>query len=265
MARPAGLGRGRMPGLLAGGRWRAGLLEGDARSACWDRGLPGSSGGAAADAGVGPPGRDPRPRGPPDRTRSPAFCGQLRVGWRFCEPADPQAKGAVERLQGYAETNFEPGRRFANELDFQVQLDGWFDEGERADAQDAARPTGRPAREEHGGDGAAARGDARRDRRWVLRVPPDPYLRVDTNDYSLDPVAGRPPRRGPRQPARDHRASLLDTGELACRHPRVFAAPDDHRARARPRAEGATRAPPAARDGESRCGRSLARYDALIA
>ena len=29
-----------------------------------------------------------------------AFCGQLRVGWRFCEPADPQAKGAVERVAG---------------------------------------------------------------------------------------------------------------------------------------------------------------------
>jgi len=55
-----------------------------------------------------------------------AFCGQLKVDWRFCEPADPQAKGVVERLQGYAETNFEPGRRFANELDFQDQLDGWF-------------------------------------------------------------------------------------------------------------------------------------------
>ena len=60
------------------------------------------------------------------RRRSPAFCGQLRVGWRFCEPADPQAKGVVERLQGYAETNFEPGRCFANELDFQDQLDAWF-------------------------------------------------------------------------------------------------------------------------------------------
>jgi hypothetical protein len=39
-----------------------------------------------------------------------AFCGQLPVGWLFCEPADPQAKGCVERLQGYMETNFEPGR-----------------------------------------------------------------------------------------------------------------------------------------------------------
>jgi hypothetical protein len=49
-----------------------------------------------------------------------ALCGQLRVGWRFCEPADPQAKGAVERLQGYLETNFERGRSFANERDYQL-------------------------------------------------------------------------------------------------------------------------------------------------
>ena len=39
-------------------------------------------------------------------------------------------------------------------------------------------------------------------RRWVTRVPPDPHLRFDTNDYSLDPRAGRPPRRGSRRPAR---------------------------------------------------------------
>jgi hypothetical protein len=42
------------------------------------------------------------------------FCGQLKVDWHFCEPADPEAKGWVERLQGYTETNFEPGRRFVN-------------------------------------------------------------------------------------------------------------------------------------------------------
>ncbi len=57
-----------------------------------------------------------------------AFCGQLKVDWYFCEAADPQAKGVVEPLQGYAETNFEPGRSFANELYFQAQLDGWFDQ-----------------------------------------------------------------------------------------------------------------------------------------
>jgi hypothetical protein len=41
-----------------------------------------------------------------------AFCGQLRVDWHFCEPADPQAKGIVERLQDFLERSFEPGRGF---------------------------------------------------------------------------------------------------------------------------------------------------------
>ena len=49
------------------------------------------------------------------------------MDWHFCEPADPEAKGVVERLEGYMETNFEPGRRFANELDFQLQRDAWFE------------------------------------------------------------------------------------------------------------------------------------------
>jgi transposase len=59
-----------------------------------------------------------------------AFCGELRVGWRFLGPHDPQSKGVVERLQGFMETSFEPGRSFVGELDFQEQLDRWF--GERA-------------------------------------------------------------------------------------------------------------------------------------
>ena len=42
-----------------------------------------------------------------------AFCGQLKLDWRFCEPANSQAKVAVERLQGYAETSWPtaPARR----------------------------------------------------------------------------------------------------------------------------------------------------------
>ncbi len=60
-------------------------------------------------------------------TEFAAFCGQLRVDWHFCEPRDPQAKGAVERLQDFMERSFEPGRVFANERDFQLQLDDWVD------------------------------------------------------------------------------------------------------------------------------------------
>jgi transposase len=42
-----------------------------------------------------------------------AFCGQLKLDWHFCGKSDPQAKGAVEKLQQYFETNFEPARAFA--------------------------------------------------------------------------------------------------------------------------------------------------------
>ena len=57
-----------------------------------------------------------------------SFCGQLSVGWRILDPGDCQAKGVSERLQGFMETSFESGRSFANELDFQNQLDRWFSE-----------------------------------------------------------------------------------------------------------------------------------------
>jgi hypothetical protein len=60
------------------------------------------------------------------------------------------------------------------------------------------------------------------DRRWVLRVPPDPHFRFDTNDYSLDPDSvGR--RVEVRASQRELIAVAPDSGELACRHERSFA------------------------------------------
>jgi len=41
-----------------------------------------------------------------------AFRGTLGVGLRLCRPADPEAKGLVERANGYLETSFLPGRSF---------------------------------------------------------------------------------------------------------------------------------------------------------
>jgi hypothetical protein len=151
-----------------------------------------------------------------------AFCGWLPVDWLFCAPADPQAKGAVERLQQYMETNFEPGRRFANHLDFQLQLDAWF---EKANARThktlRERPIDRLLEERRVMRPLPAR-EPDSDRRWVVRVPPDPHLRFDTNDYSLDPnLVGR--RVEVRVSQREIVAVALDSGELACRHERVFA------------------------------------------
>ena len=190
-----------------------------------------------------------------------AFCGQLKVAWRFCEPADPQAKGAVERLQGYAETNFEPGRRFANELDFQDQLDAWFAKvNARTHKTLRARPVDRLAEEQ----AVMAQLPARMPdiaRRWVTRVPPDPYLRIDTNDYSLDPLlVGR--RVEVRADQREVRAIVLDTGEIACQHPRSFAKHRTITALEHARALRDGRQAPTEPQVEVR---PLARYDQLIA
>ena len=152
-----------------------------------------------------------------------AFCGQLRVDWHFCDARDPQAKGVVERLQDYMERSFEPGRVAANELDYQLQLDAWFDEraNPRMHKTLRARPIDRLIEEREVMAPLPARLPDT-DRRRVLRVPPDPYLRFDTCDYSLDPrLVGRPVEV--RVTDREVLAVALDTGELACRHARSFA------------------------------------------
>jgi hypothetical protein len=98
------------------------------------------------------------------------------------------------------------------------------------------------------------------DRRWVTRVAPDPFLRFDTCDYSLDPgLVGQ--RIEVRITPRDVVAVALDTGELACRHQRSFA---KHRtitdlAHARALRAGREEPQPAVEI------RPLAHYDALIA
>ena len=190
-----------------------------------------------------------------------AFCGKLKIGWRFLEPHDPESKGVVERLQGYLETSFEPGRRFCNELDFQEQLERWF-EGRAnvrfhrtlrcrpADRLLEERPAMRPLPE--------ALPDV--DRRFCTRVPPDPYVRVDSNDYSLDPrLVGR--RVELRVSQREVVGVCLDTGELACRHQRSFARHRTLTALEHARALRDLRGESAEPEVEVR---PLARYDTLI-
>ncbi|MGH6763988.1 MAG: IS21 family transposase [Phyllobacterium sp.] len=190
-----------------------------------------------------------------------AFLGELRLAWRFLEPRDPQSKGVVERLQGYLETSFEPVRSFASELDFQEQLDRWF--RERANLRFhrtlRCRPVDRLAEELQVMRSLPAQlPDV--DRRLVTRVPPDPYVRLDTNDYSLDPrLVGR--RVELRVSQRDVLAACLDTGELACRHRRSFARHRTITALEHARALRELRGAPAEPEVEQR---PLARYDALI-
>jgi hypothetical protein len=54
-----------------------------------------------------------------------AFRGTLATKVVICRPADPEAKGLVERANGYLETSFLPGRTFTGPVDFNAQLAAW--------------------------------------------------------------------------------------------------------------------------------------------
>lgn len=150
-----------------------------------------------------------------------AFCGQLGVGWIILDVADPQAKGQLERQHDYLEKNFEPRRRFANHLDFQDQLDAWSLKANGRQHRTIRQvPADRLAYERQLTPLGEVTVDT--DKRWVIRVPQQPLIRVDRNDYSVDPAfAGR--RVEVRVSQSMVTATVLDTGELAARHARVFA------------------------------------------
>src|SRR3954464_5905620 len=54
------------------------------------------------------------------------FRGTLGTRVLICRPADPEAKGLVERLHDYLERSFLPGRTFTGPADFNAQLSAWF-------------------------------------------------------------------------------------------------------------------------------------------
>jgi transposase len=151
-----------------------------------------------------------------------SFCGQLGIGWVILDRGDAQAKGALERSHRFMRSNFLPGRSFANPVDFQLQLDGWCERvNRRVHRTTREVPIERLAQERVRMRPLLARWPDV-DRRRVVRVPQQPYVRVDRNDYSIDPAfAGR--RVEVRVSQTEVIAAVLDTGELACRHRRVFA------------------------------------------
>jgi hypothetical protein len=150
-----------------------------------------------------------------------SFCGQLQVGWIILDAGDPEAKGQLERQHDYLEKNFEPRRSFVNHHDFQDQLDRWTVKANgRQHRTTRAVPADRLAHEQELRPLRRVAVDT--DKRMVIRVPQQPLIRVDRNDYSIDPAfAGR--RIEVRVSQREITAVVLDTGELAARHARIFA------------------------------------------
>jgi transposase len=118
-----------------------------------------------------------------------AFRGVLGAKIWICDPGDPEAKGLVERANGYLETSFLPGRSFASPADFNAQLGDWLvlvnhrwrralgcAPADRIEADRAAMLPLPPVAPETGW------------RSW-LRLPRDHYIRLDGNDYSVHPGA----------------------------------------------------------------------------
>jgi transposase len=130
----------------------------------------------------------------PDRLTAECqgFRGTLATRVYVCRPADPEAKGLVERFHDYLERSFLPGREFASPADFNAQLGGWV---AKANTRWHRRLECRPADRIAADRGAmVALPPVPPACGWhkTARLPRDYYVRLDGNDYSVDPaVIGR--------------------------------------------------------------------------
>jgi hypothetical protein len=117
------------------------------------------------------------------------FAGTLATRIVLLPPRDPESKGVVERRNGFFETSFMPGRSFASPADFNAQFTEWLTHANtRVVRTIKTRPVDL----------------LETDKAAMLALPPailhlgwrnhvrlgrDYYVRVDTNDYSVDPRA----------------------------------------------------------------------------
>ncbi|HET7523901.1 MAG TPA: IS21 family transposase [Acidimicrobiales bacterium] len=141
------------------------------RTLVWDR--------EAAIGGTGRPG-----------VEAAGFAGTLGVRIKLTPARDPESKGLVERRNGYFETSFLPGRNFVSPFDFNAQIEAWLTGVANARHLRSIGTT------------PAARWPT--DRAGMVALPPvapmvgltgrvrlsrDYYVRVDGNDYSVNPAA----------------------------------------------------------------------------
>lgn len=148
------------------------------------------------------------------------FRGTLATKVIICRPADPEAKGLVERFHDHLERSFLPGRVFESPADFNAQLQVWLVKAnsrhhrrlgcrptDRIDADKAAMLRLPPVAPTTG---------------WhkSLRLPRDHYIRLDSNDYSVHPaVVGRRVQVN----ADLNRVQVFCEGRLVADHERVWA------------------------------------------
>jgi hypothetical protein len=179
--------------LIPCGAWGAWSAAGGSCSPSWGRGRGCWCGTGRRGRPVSPAADGPG-RGHP---RLPWVLGAKVVS---CDPADPEAKGLVERATGYLETSFLPGRSFAWPAASPPSSRRVAGGGQPAAAPRAGLRTGRPDRGGSGGDAAAAAGRAS-DRLAQLVAAAARSLRAGGRQRLLGPLGGsRPPRGGHRRP-----------------------------------------------------------------
>jgi hypothetical protein len=138
----------------------------------------------------------------------------------ICKPGDPEAKGLVERTNGYLERSFLPGRRFSSPADFNSQLGVWLQKANnRIHDSLRCRPSERLPEDQKAmmafppvlPDPAL---------RFTVRLPRDHWVRVGTCDYSVHPKA-----IGRRVEVRVDPAEVVVSlaGEVVGRHRRSYA------------------------------------------
>jgi len=149
-----------------------------------------------------------------------SFMGTLATRLVLLPPNDPESKGVVERRNGWFEKSFMPARRFASPADFTDQFGAWL---HKANARTVRTTQASPL------DRLEV------DRAAMLALPPVPlhlgwqnrvrlgrdyYVRLDTNDYSVDPaVIGRLVDVS----ADLDRVRVRADGRVVASHPRVWA------------------------------------------
>jgi len=149
-----------------------------------------------------------------------SFLGTLATRLVLLPPNDPQSKGLVERRNGWFETSFMPGRSFRSPADFNTQFSDWLVTANTRVVRTI---------------GAAPVDRLEVDLAAMLPLPPIPlhlgwrnrirlgrdyYVRLDTNDYSVDPaVIGRLVD----VTADLDRVRVRANGRIVADHPRVWA------------------------------------------
>jgi transposase len=148
-----------------------------------------------------------------------AFRGTLATKVIVCKPADPEAKGLIERAHDYLERSFLPGRSFTGPEDFNAQLQQWLSVvNTRTRRALGCAPTDRIIADRQAmlalPPVAPATGW-----RTSLRLPRDHYFRLDSNDYSVHPgVIGRRVE----VIADLHRVRAVCDGRIVADHERIW-------------------------------------------